>query len=198
MRRIRLIPLCVIFTAFLAISAFAQVPAKAPTKVGLVNIFALGDKGGATRYVNALKTLNKEFETEIKALQTMSTTFQTKTQAYNDLRVQAAKPNSPIKAATLRSRAAELDQLRREAKFKQDDLQARISARRQVVIGPVWLDMMKALKSYAQQKGFAIILDGAKLEESAIMLAFNSQSDITKDFIKFYNARPAGTASTPE
>ncbi len=194
MRIIRLVSISFIFAAVFAVSAYAQ--AGAPTKIGLVNIFKLGDKGGVTKYVNALGTINREFATEIKALQTLSTTLQTKLKSFNDLRVQAAKPNSPITQATIVTRNNELKRLQREAKFKQDDLQARINVRRQVIVGPVWLDMMKVMKTYAQQKGFAVILDGAKLEEAAIMLAFNSKSDITADFIAYYNARPAGSAST--
>ena len=195
MKTYRLLPVSVLLVAFLAISTFAQVPAQAPSKVGLVNIFALGDKGGVTKYVNALNVLDKEFGPEIKSLQTAATNIQTKTKAYNSLVAQASKPNSPINQVTVRGKADEINRLKREAKFKQDNLQARIKARRQTLIGPIWRDMMKALKTYAQQKGFAVILDGAKLEESAIMLAFNNKSDITKDFVKYYNARPAGTAS---
>ena len=186
----------IFFAAAFSVTAFAQVPIKLPTKVGLVNLFTLGNKGGVTRYVNALGALDKEFATEIKSLQTLATSIQTKTKSFNTLRTQASKPNSPIKSASLRTKASEIDQLKREVKFKQDDLKVRIAARRQAVIGPVWRDMMGAMKKYAEQKGFAVILDGAKLEESAIMLAFNSKSDITKDFIKYFNALPGGGAGT--
>jgi len=196
MRTFRLISLSILFAVVFSVTGFAQVPIKMPTKVGLVNIFTLSAKGGVTRYVNALGVLDKEFGTELKGLQTMVTNIQTKTKSFNALRTQASKPNSPIKPGSLRTKAAELDQLKRELKFKQDDLQARVNARRQVLIGPIWRDMMKAMKKYAEQNGFAVILDGAKLEESAIMLAFNNKSDITKDFIKYYNALPAGGAGT--
>lgn len=194
MRIIRLISISFIFASVSAVSVFAQ--AGTPTKIGLVNVFKLGDKGGVTKYINALGVIDKEFKTEITGLQTLSSTLRSKTKVFNELTAQSRTPNSPITQGTLVTRNNELKQLQREAKFKQDDIQARINTRRQVIVGPVWRDMMKAMKTYAQQKGFAIILDGAKLEEAAIMLAFNNKSDITSDFIVYYNSRPAGTAST--
>jgi len=51
--------------------------------------------------------------------------------------------------------------------------------------------------AFAKQKGFGLILDGAKLEGAGLILAVDlTKVDVTKEFITFYNARPAGTAST--
>jgi hypothetical protein len=62
-------------------------------------------------------------------------------------------------------------------------------------MSPVMNDIFKALNEYAKQKGYAVILDGAKLEQADILLGFDDRYDVTKDFIVFYNARPAGTAT---
>jgi hypothetical protein len=42
-----------------------------------------------------------------------------------------------------------------------------------------------------------MILDAAKLEQGQLVLALNpTKADVTKEFILFYNARPATSAST--
>jgi Skp family chaperone for outer membrane proteins len=81
-------------------------------------------------------------------------------------------------------------------KRKQEDAKARYEKRYQEVVGPVFNDIVKALNDFAKQKGYAVILDGAKLEEAQILLGFDDKYDVTKDFVTFYNTRPAGTAAT--
>ena len=64
-------------------------------------------------------------------------------------------------------------------------------------MGPLHQDIGKAMQDYANQKGFDLILDAAKLDNAGLILAFNpAKVDVTKDFITFYNARPATTATT--
>ena len=56
------------------------------------------------------------------------------------------------------------------------------------------------MQDYANQKGYDLILDAAKLDSAGLILAFNpAKVDVTKDFITYFNARPAGaaTAATP-
>ena len=64
------------------------------------------------------------------------------------------------------------------------------------MVGPVFNDIIKAMNDYAKQKGYSVIFDGAKLEESGVLIGFDDKYDVTKDFIVFYNQRPAGTATT--
>jgi Skp family chaperone for outer membrane proteins len=193
MKTLRLVVVSMVFAGLLAVSVMAQ--AQPTGKIGLVNIFALEGKDGVTKYVNALNSLEAEFKKDVTELQTMATAIQTKTTELNTLREQAQKPNSPISRESLIAKATELDKLQRDAKFKQEDLQVRVNTRRQVVIGPIWNDMMKALQTFATQKGYAVILDGAKLEQEGILMAFDNKYDITKEFITYFNANPTGTAT---
>ncbi|MCU1289717.1 MAG: outer membrane protein, partial [Acidobacteria bacterium] len=85
--------------------------------------------------------------------------------------------------------------LEREIKFKQEDAKTRYDRRYQTVVGPIYGDIMKAMQDFAKQKGYAVILDGAKLEEAGILMAFDDRYNVTSEFIQFYNTRPAGTAS---
>ena len=192
MKTLRLMVVSTIFAGLLAVSAMAQAPSG---KIGLVNLGALGDKGGITKYVNALNKLEAEFKKDAEDLNAMAKTIATKKKEFQTLREQAAKPNSPISRDTLITKASEIDKMERDAKFKQEDLQVRYGTRQQVIIGPIFGDMMKVLQEYANKKGYALILDGVKLQQQNMLMAFDSKYDITKDFIAYYNARPAGSAT---
>lgn len=195
MRTLRLTAVSFVFAALFAVSAFAQAQTAAP-KIGLVNIYAFGqDKGGITKYVNAMNAL----ETELKPLQTdlqnMVTKIQNLEKEIQTLQNQAKDPKVPINPTTVNAKVEEYENLKREAKFKQDSATAKYQSRYDVVVGPIWNDIRKAMQEYAKQKGYDVILDGAKLEEAGILLGFNDKVDITTDFIQFYNTRPAGTAT---
>ena len=68
-------------------------------------------------------------------------------------------------------------------------------------MGPIQNDIGKAMQDFAAAKGYDLILDAAKLDSQQILLAFiPGKVDVTKEFITFYNARPAtaATAATPK
>ena len=52
------------------------------------------------------------------------------------------------------------------------------------------------MQEFAKQRGYTLILDGAKLSEVGVLLAWDEKVDLTKDFITFYNARPATATVT--
>lgn len=185
----------IIFATILFSASALLAQAQAAGKVGLINLNSLAEPNGATRYINALTALNKEFETELKALQTLGENINTKTAELQGLAEQANKPGSPISRDSLRTRSEEIERLKREFNFKQEDLEARINNRRQEVVGPIYNEMRVALREFALNNGYSMILDGGQLEEAAILMAFDPKYDVTKDFITFFNARPAGTAS---
>ncbi|HNQ15105.1 MAG TPA: OmpH family outer membrane protein, partial [Pyrinomonadaceae bacterium] len=89
-----------------------------------------------------------------------------------------------------------LGQLERDIKKQQEDAKATYQSRFNVVVGPIQDDIIKALSDYATAKGYAVILDGARLQEAQILLGFNQKANVTEDFILFYNSRPATAAVT--
>jgi len=197
MKTFRFIAVNFIFAAVFAVSAFAQA---ADTKIGLVNTFAFEDtKAGITKLVAASNSLEAEFKTSTSELETMYKRSQALQKEITDIQGQINDPKFPGNKETLRTtgqaKADDLEKLGRDFKFKQEDLKARLESRRQVVVGPIYQDVMKAMQEYAIKNGFAVILDGAKLEEAQILIAFNNKYDVTKDFITYYNARPATTAT---
>ncbi len=197
MKRISLIAVAFIFTAIFAFAAHAQAPA-AGGKFGLINTYAFADdKGGITRYKNALKALEKEFEPATAKIKTMATKYQSLgTEIQN-----ARKTNSavPIDEKALQAKIDEFQQLELQIKREQEDLKVKYDKRSQVILGPVMADIYNAVSEYATKNGYAAILDGAKLEEQNMLIGFDKKADVTDDFIKFYNARPApsATASKP-
>jgi Skp family chaperone for outer membrane proteins len=199
MRTIRLIAVSIFFAAVFAVSAVAQTPA-APDKIGLINWGAFTDsKAGITRFTTALAALDKEFEPASTELQTMSTRFQTlKTELEGYQKLVSERKPVPIGQAEIDKKVDEIGKIERDIKFKQEDAKARYQSRYGALVSPIENDILKALNEYAAQKGYALILDGAKLEQSNILLGFNQKADITKDFIAFYNARPATTATVPK
>ena len=201
MKRFSFIAFCFAIAMAFSPSAFGQtVPAAAGTgKIGLVNVNAFADeKAGITRFRTALASLDAEFKTlndEISGLRTRYTAIATEVQGQQKL---AADPNNkvPINTSALQTKIDEAQNLEVQIKRKQEDGKSRYEKRYQAVVGPVFGDIVKALNDFARQKGYAVILDGAKLEESGLLMGFDDKYDVTKDFVVFYNARPAGTATT--
>lgn len=198
MRTFRLIAANFIFAAVFAVSAFAQAQ---DTKIGLVNTLVFDDpKGGITKLITASNSLETEFKQPATELETLYKRIQALQEEIKKIQGDLADPKYPGDKtklqATGQAKADEYEKAGRDFKFKQEDLKARLESRRQIVVGPIYQDVMKALQEFAVKNGYAVIFDGAKLEEGGILMAFNNKYDVTKDFITFYNTRPATTATT--
>lgn len=195
MKLFRLFAYSLIFTFIFAVSVFSQ--AVSAGKVAVINTKMFdSEKGGITKYVNAMDSVDKEFASTTTQIQTMGVRYENLRKEIQTLQEQAQKnPAVPINQNTLNTKADEYERLGREIKFKQEEAKANYERRRQAVMKPVLLDIGKAMDEYAAQKGFALILDSSKLDQAGVILAINKTADITVEFINFYNARPAGAAS---
>lgn len=195
MRTFRLTAVSLFLAAIFAVSAFAQTATAG--KVGLVNTLAFDDKDGITKYIGVLNSLEKEFtqpQADLNNLATKAQALQKELQGYQDNAAKGIKV--PISDADLQRKADDLEKLGVDFKRKQEDLKNQYQKRYQIVVGPIYSDIMKAMQEFTKQKGFSVILDGAKLEEAGILIGFDDKFDVTKEFITFYNARPATTATT--
>lgn len=201
MRRVSVVAASFIFAAIFAVSAFAQVPATQPAgafRMAVIDTGAFTAKDGITRFTAAYTALENEFkplQTEIDGLATR----------YNSLGAEikkaqetiAAGGNVPIDQKALQSKVDEFQNLETTIKRKQEDAKARLERRQPAVLGPIQQEIGKALNDFAKQKGYAMILDVARLDSAGLILAFDeTKVDVTKDFITFFNARPATTATT--
>ncbi len=194
MKRITLFAVSAIFAAVFAVSAFGQAGATTG-KIGLINTFAFGDeKAGITKYRNAVNSVDAEFKTVNDELKTLGTRYQN---LGKEIQTARQTPSTvPAAASNLEAKVTEFQDLETQIKRKQEDAKAKYERRYAQVVGPIFSDILKALNEYAKKNGYAVILDGAKLEQAEILLGFDDKYDVTKDFVTYYNTRPAGTATT--
>lgn len=195
MKTFRSIAAAFFFAAIFAVSAFAQTPPAASSKIVMIDTSAFGDdKAGITKYISAKKTIDIEFGPVQTELQTLDSKFQAlakEIQVFNENQQKGV----PFDVKVAQAKADEAEKLQRDIKFKKEDATARYQRRSQVVLGPITQDIYKSLQDFAKQKGYSVILDSAKLDEAGIIIAMgDDRSDVTKEFITFYNTRPATTA----
>lgn len=185
-----------IFATLVLSLVFASVAsAQAQPKYGFVNTMSFSDeKGGITKLVNANKQLDTEFAPRVKELQDGNTKLQT---IARDLENMQKLPQAQFNQTAYTNKQDEGERLQRDLNYKKQDLERDVPKRRQVIVGPISEDIGKALDEYAAKNGFTAIFDIAKLVENGMLLTLAGTADVTKDFIAFYNARPA-TAATPK
>lgn len=193
MKSIRSIAAMMFFAVLFAVPAFAQQPTAAPggAKVAIINSSLFDDeKTGITRYVQAFKTL--ETETKPQRDEIISIENRLKTIA-NDIAVQSKNP--AVDPKSIETKQTEGQKLQLDYNYKQEQYKANIERLLTARIGPIQNDIGKAIQEYAKQKGYSIVFDIAKDDKGILIWADMNAVDMTADFIKFYNARPAGTAA---
>jgi Skp family chaperone for outer membrane proteins len=192
-----------VFAVASALSVQAQAPASTASgiRVAVINTAAFDAKDGITRYLNAMNALDSEFKPLETELQGMVTKYQNLGNEIKKLQDQATAGGPvPIDPKTAQAKVEEYQNLEVSIKRKEEDGKRRAQVRQQAVLGPVLQDISKAMQEFANQKGIDLILDISKLDGAAMVLAYNpAKADVTKEFITFFNARPAGaaTAATP-
>lgn len=193
MKRVSTFALSFVFAAIFSVAAFGQA-APASGKIGWIDTQSFAaETGGVTRYVSASKSLDAEFKPKVTELEGLQTRI-----ANLAKEIQAMQGNSavPVNQQTLLSKQEEGQRLQREGEFKKKEFEAAYQARMGQVLGPITTDISKAMQDFAKQKGYAVVLDIASLANANAILVLDPSADITKDFIAFYNARPATTATT--
>src|SRR5688572_23793277 len=209
MKRIRLIAAALMLAALLVVSASAQtrpgaanprpaapqVPAatsNAPvpdTKMAFIDTGAFGDeKGGITRYVNAVKKVEREFQPR----QTELVTLQNRIKAIAD-EISKLSGNSVVDPKTIQAKQDEGERLQRDLKYKKEQADADFTKRYQEEVSPISTDIGKALDQFATQRGITMILDISKLAPA--ILTVNPAMDVTAAFIAEYNGKNPTTAS---
>ena len=179
---------------FFAASGFGQAAQPATAfKMAVINTTAFDDKDGIARYTAAMNSLEAEFAPAQKEINDMVTRYQSLGKEIETLRNSSA----PINQQSLQAKVEEFQSLETNIKRKQEDGKTKYEKRQAAVMGPVLQEIGKALQDYANQKGYAMILDAAKMDGAGLILAFDpAKVDVTKDFITYFNSRPATTATT--
>lgn len=198
MKTLRLIAVSFVFAAIFAISAVAQTTPATTGKVYVINTYLFSDqKEGITKFVNASKTLETEMGPRYKELETLATQATALAKEIQTQRDQlAASPKTPIDQNALQAKADKFQQMQIDYKRKEEDTKQAVGRRSQALLDPIRQDIFKVMQEFATQKGYPLIFDLAKMDESNIILAIGDPKvDVTKEFITFYNARPATTAT---
>lgn len=202
MKTVRFIAALMFFAAFAAIPSLAQTtgaaaPAQGSTKVAIIDTSAFAvEKTGIQKFINAYKQLETEFtprRTEITGIENRLKALQTQ---LTDLQKQAQQPNSPISADAVQKKLEEGQTLQTEYNRKVEDYKQAVQKREAALVGPIYQDIGRAIQDYAKRNGYTAIIDISKDQNAMIVWADMATIDATTaDFIKFYNARPAGTAA---
>ncbi|MFM9905736.1 MAG: OmpH family outer membrane protein [Pyrinomonadaceae bacterium] len=193
MKKISLLAVSFIFATVLAVSSFAQT---GTGKIGWIDTGAFGDeKEGVTKFVGALKALQTELKPRITELQTMDTKIKT---IADELAKMQSNTAVPIDQKAALAKQDEGQKLQRDLEYKKKDYDAFASKRSTEVLGPIQNDIFKAIQEFAKAKGYSAILDIAALanENMNAILALDQTTNVTKEFVTYYNTRPATTATT--
>ena len=153
------------------------------TKIALVDTSVFGDeKAGITRFLNAAKTVQREFQPKNAELLNL----QNRIKAIAD-EITKLTGNSVVGPQTIQARQEEGERLQRELKYKKEQADADFEKRYNELVGAISADIGKALDQYASQHGLTMILDISKL--LPVVLTVNPAMDITRSFIAEYNSK---------
>jgi Skp family chaperone for outer membrane proteins len=177
---------------FVASIAAAPVFAQAPvtnvpvSKVAVIFSGAFQDpKIGIVRFAALLTKLNSEFQKTQADLAQMAQTI-------NQLNGEINKIRTTADPKVTQQKIDQLDQLKKDYQRKGEDAQAAYQRRRAEILGPLQLDVGKALDAYAKSHAITLILDASQVQ--GILYAAET-IDITKIFISDYNLKNPATAS---
>jgi len=192
--------------AFFAVIVVSQVAAQQPrpgtqtgsassgnvpdTKIALIDSSAFSDeKQGIVRLVNAIKSVNAEFQPRKAELETLNQQIE---KATADLQKVA-----PMQTAQLNQQQAErIDQMKKDLQRKTEDAQAAFDKRMQAALSAISDEISVALDAYAKAHGITLVLDVTKFQG---IVSASDSLDITKAFITEFNSKkPATAALTPK
>ncbi len=193
MKTLRLVIVSMICAAFLAIAATAQTTANA--KIALINTNAFYNvEGGITKIANGYKKLNAEMKPMLDQYNTKATQYNNLKKAYDEL-VQRAGTGVPVDEKDAQTKGEQLLTLKTEITRMQEDIKNQKEKREAEIMEPINKEIGQSLETYSKQKGYTLVMDIGPMVNAQMLLYLEPTIDITKDFITFYNAKPAGTAT---
>ena len=166
-------------------------PAALPdTRIAFVNTEAFADeKQGITKYVVAMKSVEREFQPR----QTELNTVKAKISGIGD---EITKLRAGLSdAKTIQAKQDESDRLQRDLKRLTEDAQAEFRKRSDEVMGPIMQEIGKALDQFATQRGITMIFDVSKLAPA--ILTLNPAADVTQAFVADYNSKNPAPSTAP-
>lgn len=213
MRIFRLSAATLFLAAIAAIPAFAQQrggttpPTSTPTpaqgggnaavpasKIAFVNTEAFRDeKTGITKWIVAVKSLQREFDPREKELLALQNRIQTIAKE-----IETLSASNVVDQKTVIAKQEEGARLQRELKFKKEEGDAAFQKRYEDVVGPISKDIGTALDAFARQRGITLVLDLSRLAQMGAILSADTSTDVTAAFISEYNSKnPVASTAAP-
>ncbi|MBK9162923.1 MAG: OmpH family outer membrane protein [Acidobacteria bacterium] len=195
MKKVLFLAVTLVFAGVFAAPAYSQgtTGAAAGSKMGWIDTRFFGDeKEGIKRLAAAYLALEKEAQPKEQELVGIQNRLQAIATEINTIRTAAAAPNAPpFNPRTITDKQDEAARLQREGEFKKKEFDAFLEKRSGELLGPVNQDIVQRISDFAKQKGYTVVFDISKMAEAGAILHLDPSTDITKEFITFYNARPA-------
>jgi Skp family chaperone for outer membrane proteins len=129
--------------------------------------------------------LEAQFQPQIKELEGMQT-------RYNNIVENIRKTQTVAKPEEIEKQRQQAADLEVQMKRKDEDLQRTVAARQEEVMRPIETDVFNFLQTFAQQRGYTVVLDAARVP----LLFVEPTVDVTQAFIAEYNRTRPATAST--
>lgn len=171
------------FISLFLVSVFGKLAAQSvasnkPLQIAVINSSYFDDeKTGVTKLLNTRKKVDAEFKQRIDE-------FTAQQKKLDDL-------TQKMQSGAVKSDAAKIDEaekLKRDIKYKQENLQAQYKKRYDEVMRPVYSSMEIAMQQWSRQKGYDVLFDIAKDEMGVILWMEESKINaITDDLIKHFN-----------
>ena len=184
--------LVIIASFVFAAASSVQTPAQTVSSVGKIAVVDtrvfLDNKNGIKKYIDAINAVNAEFKGAAAELDAMALRVQNLEKELRVFQEQVQK-GTQVNEATVNAKLAEYDKLSREYKFKIQDNDAKYNSRQVALVFPVQRDISIALQEFTKKNGYVLLLDISK-DRAGLFVSW-SPVDVTKQFIAFYNARPA-------
>lgn len=176
-----------------SVTAFAQAGAAGALKIGVVDANQFTDeKAGITKLLNADRALVLEFQPAQNELNVLRTRLEGLDKELVALREAQEKGNPPVDPKAVKAKEEEFTRLYNEYQTKGQQLEERVQQRRAAVLNPIYAEIRTALTDFSKQRSYSMLLS-----REALLVLGDDKLDVTKDFITFFNARPAAPAAAP-
>jgi Skp family chaperone for outer membrane proteins len=172
----------------------AQTSAQPPKIVVVDTAAFFNEKTGITKIVSASKALATDLSARRTEVQRLVQRVDALTKELDTLRGNAGR-GIPVDEKSFQSKVEELERLKREGKYQQDEFNALAQKRQSEIVGPVYSEVLKALGEYVKSKDYGILFDASK-DQDGLLLYASEKYDITKDFITYFNTRPVTSISS--
>lgn len=184
-----------VFVLFLVALTFAQTKkpqTSAPTKIASINTEAFYDKEtGIKEVVETNARLETEFKPQKDELNLINEKIKKLEKELKDTAGMIESPRD-LTIETTDGRVNEYDLAVENYKNRQAEIKVLYEKRKAEIFADVYKKVREAIKQFAKEKGFMMIIDSSKSNRDPILGDFD---DVTEELIKYYNSNFAKTKS---